>query len=180
MARRLASLDPGVWVYPFERSHITIATLVSFLRHVEPDEEERARVLALVPAAAAALDEAARELPPFTIEIGPPVLAPRAAFLPIRNSTGEIARVRENLRRALRESATELASFKIPQAIHSTVMRFARVPENRSGFCSAFREVAETTSFGPAPVSELLLTTETRPYMMAGAIAHRAALLSRG
>lgn len=169
LATRLSALDPGVYVYPYATTHVTVATLVSFKDHSDPGGAEQARILGLVPDIARRLGPAAARIGAFEIEVGPPVLVGEAAFLPIQNPGGEVAHVRARLGAALRDVCTP----RIPQAIHSTVLRFRRAPAQPARFRSDFDEIATTTPVGRARIDELLITTETRPYMAAGAIAHR-------
>jgi hypothetical protein len=172
LAARLAALDPGVYVYPYATTHVTVATLVSFKDHADPGGAEEARILGLVPEIARRLEPAAARIGRFDIEVGAPVLVEEAAFLPIQNPGGEVAHVRARLGVALRDLCTP----RIPQAIHSTVLRFRRAPAEPARFRAAFDEVARMAPLGRARIEELLITTETRPYMAAGAIAHRFSL----
>lgn len=172
MRTRLAALDAGVYVYPFEQTHVTVATAVSFKRHERPDADERARVLSVLPRLTRALDEAAATLSPFAVDVATPVLVPAAAFLPITNRTGEVAAVR----RHLVETLGDLEELRIPQGIHSTILRFRKPPRDAERFAENFAEIAAATRFGRAEVRVLLVTTETRQYMMAGQIVHQAHL----
>lgn len=169
---RLQALDPGVYVYPFEQTHVTVATIVSFKRHERPDSDEERRILSLVQPLASRLDAIAAGIDAFTIDVGAAVLVPSAAFLSITNPTGEVTMIRQRLRS---DAALE-AELQIPRAIHSTILRFRRAPADPPSFASAFSEIAQSVRFGTARVDELLVTTETRPYMMAGRIVHQTHL----
>jgi len=171
---RLIGLDEGVYVYPFEQTHVTVATIISFKRHQRPDADERARILSIVPCLRDRLDEIAAGLTAFTVDVGAPVLVPGAAFLPITNATGEVAAIRQRLRG---EPALQ-AELQIPQAIHSTILRFRRPPSDPGRFAEHFANLATSVRFGTARVQAILITTETRPYMIAGQIVHQIHLKS--
>jgi hypothetical protein len=173
---RLAALDPAAYVYPFAQTHVTVATLVSFKEHPEPTAAERSRLLGLVPGIARALDGACTGVAPFEVEIGPPVLVRAAAFLPILDPGGAVRRVRQALAERLRDTDPDLAAMRLPQAVHSTVVRFHEAPADTAGFCARFLEIAETTRFGTAPIDEMSVTTETQPYMRGGEIVARTGL----
>jgi hypothetical protein len=174
----LSGLDPGVHVYPFAKTHVTLVTLVSFKRHERPGADEAARLYARLPELRAALDAATADLGAFQIDVGAPVLVRTAAFLPILNPGGEIARIRSRIA-ALRDRVPELSDLRVPAAIHSTIARFRCAPARPATFIKAFHEAAQSVTFGVTRVDEILLTTETQPYMMAGAIEHRSRLAHR-
>jgi hypothetical protein len=170
----LAALDPGVYVYPYERTHVTVSTLVSFRRFPDPSPAQEAALAALLPGIAEALDAAARGVGEIAIDVGPPVLVRPAAFLPILNPGGEVRRIRERLRESL--GGVPDLDLSMPAAVHSTVLRFRQAPADAQAFRERFHEIAAGVRFGPALVRELLVTTETRPYMAGGAIVHRTTL----
>jgi hypothetical protein len=164
---RLQKLRAEVHVYPFEQTHVTLATIVSFKRHERPDAQSQRALHGRLPELRRAVDHAAHALGAFEIDVGAPVLVRTAAFLPILNRTGEIA----ELRRAIAAVLEGDRGLQIPRALHSTVLRFRTPPA--AAWAAAFDAVAAQTRFGPALVDEILITTETRPYMMAGEIVHR-------
>ena len=169
---QLLRIAPGAYVYPHAQTHVTVATLVSFKRHERPPESTRDAIHARLPRLAQLLDDAARRLSAFEIDIGPPVLVRSAAFLPILNPSGEIAAVRRHLADALAGDA----DLQIPQALHSTILRFREPPADVDAFLAAFDDVAREARLGRTLVDEILITTETHPYMMAGRIVHRSHL----
>jgi hypothetical protein len=173
---RLAALDPAAYVYPHAQTHVTVATLVNFKQHPNPTGTETRYLLGLVPAIARALHHACAGLAPFAIEIGPPVLVRAAAFLPILNPGGEVRRIRQVLAEELRGVDPELSPLKLPNAVHSTVMRFRRPPSDPDAFVAGFLEIARGVRFGAATIDELLVTTETKPYMRGGKIVARTSL----
>jgi hypothetical protein len=173
---RLAALDPGAYIYPFEETHVTVATLVSFKRYEHPESADERRLRGLLPYLVDALDESGAGIRPFAIDVGAPVLVRSAAFLPILNAGGEVGALRRQLEGRLRDAGDELAQAQIPRAIHSTILRFRRVPPDPVSFLESFRKVAWEVRFGATTVDELMITAETRPYMVAGAIEHRVRL----
>jgi hypothetical protein len=178
MRAAIEALDPGVYVYPFTQTHVTLATLVSFKEHLSPSPAEGERIRGLAAPVASVLD---RVRPPdFEIDFGSPVLVRAAAFLPARNPTGEIRAVRRGLEDALRGAESELGSLRLPQAVHATILRFRTPPRNPEAFRDAFEAVAAAARFGTVRVPEILITTETRPYMRSGEIVHRTRLSPRG
>jgi hypothetical protein len=172
----LAALDDGVYVYPLAQTHVTLATLVSFKRYENPTAEDRRRLRDLLPYLVGVLEHESAGLRPFVLEIGAPVLVRTAAFLPLLNPGGEVARLRGRLAERLRGGDAELAHAAFPRGIHSTILRFRRPPRAPERFQKDFIERAQRVRFGPTTIDTLLLTSETRPYMVSGAIEHRSAL----
>ena len=170
MRGALERLDAGVYVYPFEETHVTVATLVSFKRHERPADGDHERLMERVPWVARVLDEITGSFRGFEIDVGAPVLVRSAAFLPIRNPTGEIKKVRDRLA----NERNEWPEMQIPQGLHSTVLRVRREPLDSERFIDAFRAIAASVRFGVASVDELMVTTETRPYMLEGRIVHKS------
>jgi len=173
LAKTLAKLDPGLYVYPHKQTHVTVMTLVNFKDHQDPSQEEvrtiqrvAQEVEALIPPILSNL-----KLRPFRIDVGPPVLSSRAAFLPLLNPTQEVSRLREEVRHSL----WEILSLKVtvPQAIHSTIVRFISVPSNAPAFVSSFESTVGNFRLGEATINEFILTAETKPYMIDGEILHR-------
>jgi hypothetical protein len=173
LASRLLGLGNCLYVYPYEQTHVTIATLVNFKRHLDPDENEHARQTALLPKVADILDGIARKTQPVKIEVGPPVLARAAAFLPILNRTGEVSLIRHSL---VRRWEPSLSSPEVPRAIHSTVARLRAQPKSPLLLLAELGRIGNTVEMGSAVVREILLTVETRPYMADGRIVGRFAL----
>lgn len=178
LAHRLSALGPWVYVYSFPCTHITLVTLMSFARHMHPPVE-------LVKACEGKLPEIGTPLAPlfdensperiksFTLQPQSLVLSRTAGILPLRNPDGEVARLRrrtvELLQRnePLYRELTE-CGLNVPGIIHSTVMRFRQPPPELEESFAAFDEIAAETDFPPMEVGEILLTSETKPYMRAG------------
>ena len=183
MAEQLAACSPGLYVYPFPFTHVTLVTLISFSRHVRSSSE-------LVKALAGKTDEIIAALAPlfaensteriksFTLQPEAPVLSRTAVILPLLNADGEVARLRQRVTELLQRHAPlhcELVErgLNVPGIIHSTVARFAQTPPDLNEFLSTFDPIAASTKLPPIPVTEILLTSETKPYMRGGEILHR-------
>lgn len=171
LAEGLAALDPALYVYPQAQSHITVLTLVSFKEHVAPSPEEARALAELIPVVEAAVAPAIGALEPFTLDIGAPLLAERAVYLPIADPTGAVAGIRAAVLPRLRASSPLFARCQPPPAVHSTLARFRRVPA--ADFPARFAAWSRGRALGPVEVDALLLTTETRPYMREGAVVAR-------
>ena len=177
IASRLAALDPAVYVYPDWETHVTLITFVNFSLHRRPDASRLAQLQSLLQPAIEILRPvlAGRSFP---LLIGAPVLTPKAAILPVSDPSGEITRIRRNVIEAL-EADKELhgklsrAGLNVPGIIHSTVMRFKSVPSDLARFAADFEAVAGTAQRVEIMIEELLLTTETKPYMRAGTVERR-------
>jgi hypothetical protein len=63
--------------------------------------------------------------------------------------------------------------LNIPPLVHSTIMRFKRIPANTHEFLSKFDEISRTMPRATLRVNEIYITTETNPYMRAGEILRR-------
>jgi len=177
LAGGLAALDPGLYVYPHAQTHVTVLTLVSFKEHVSPSAAEIAGLAALIPLVNAVVDPIARAFGPIALEIGAPVLARRAAFFPIADPAGALARLRQQVLSALRACSRRFDRCQPPRAVHSTVARFRAAPA--PAFERRFDEWARDRALGSVRVDALLMTTETLPYMRAGEIVAKWPLAGR-
>jgi predicted RNase H-like HicB family nuclease len=177
IAARLAALDPGVYVYPEWETHVTIMTFVNFNLHRRPAPERLAELQSFINP----VRELIRPLlarPAFELVLGPPVLTRKAAILPITDPSGAIADIRNTVRAALAAEKglqAELvgAGMNVPGIIHSTIMRFKSEPNDLAKFLADFDQAAATAKPFPLAIDELLLTTETEPYMRAGEVVER-------
>jgi len=177
IAERLAALDPAVYVYPARETHVTIVTFVSFRLHERLGLERLAHLRSLINPVRDMI-RPLLEGPAFKLVLGPPVLTRKAAILPISDATGAIARIRQTVRTALAADKalhTELVrgGLNAPDIVHSTIMRFKSEPRNLAKFLADFDEVAAAAEPFTLAIDELLLTTETKPYMRAGEVIHR-------
>jgi hypothetical protein len=177
LAERLAALGPAVYVYPEWETHVTILTLVNFSLHRRPEPKRLADLQTLINP----VREMIRPLlkrPVFELILGAPVLTRKAAILPVSDATGAIAEIRQSVHAALAADKglhAELVrcGLNVPGIIHSTIMRFKSEPGDLTKFLADFDETAATVEPFPLPIGELLLTTETKPYMRAGEIVER-------
>ena len=177
IGERLAALDPAVYVYPEWETHVTIMTFVNFSLHKRPEATRLGELQSLINP----VRELIRPLlkrPAFELVLGPPVLTRKAAILPISDATGAIAEIRQSIRSALASDKglhAELVrgGLNVPGIIHSTIMRFKGEPRDLTKFLADFDQVAAAAEPFPLAIDELLLTTETNPYMRAGEIAER-------
>ena len=177
IAERLARLDPAVYVYPDWETHVTIVTFVSFYPHGHTEPERLAQLQSLI--------EPVRELirpllrgPPFELVLEAPVLTRKAAIFPILDEAGAIVPIRQTVRAALAADKALHAELvrgglNFPGIVHSTIMRFKSEPANLAKFLADFDEAAATTEPFTLNINELLLTTETKPYMRAGEVVYR-------
>jgi hypothetical protein len=177
LAERLAALGPAVYVYPDCETHITILTFVNFSLHKNPDKERLARLQSLL-APVRALLQPLLTRAAFELMLDQPILTRKAAILPISDPTGAIAEIRQTVRAALAADKglhTELvrAGLNVPGIIHSTIMRFKTEPRDLARFLTDFDQAAATAEPFPLQIDELLITTETKPYMRAGEIVER-------
>jgi hypothetical protein len=177
IACSLAALDPGVYVYPDWETHVTIVTFVNFSLHRRPDASRLTQLESLLSPVIEILRPVLTGRP-FPLVINAPVLTPKAAILPITDPSGEITRIRRHVIAAL-EADKELhsklsrAGLNAPEIVHSTVMRFKAAPADVARFAARFEEAAGTAHPVEIIIEELLLTTETKPYMRQGAVARR-------
>jgi hypothetical protein len=169
-ARSVAALHPGLYVYPFATTHITVLTAVNFKSYPDPNEDLVREIDRAAVELATFVEENSRDLPPFTLELGHPVLVPAAAFVPMTNRTGEIAKIRERALRFCRAAGGILGLASAPQAVHSTILRFRGVPSDPTAFASRFAQIARGADFGDIAIDRLLVTLETKPYMREGSV----------
>jgi hypothetical protein len=184
IAERLAALDPAVYVYPQWETHVTILTFVNFSLHRRAEPER----LAPWPSLLNPVRELIRPLlerPAFELVLGPPVLTRTAAILPISDATGAIADIRQTVRAALAadkglHAQLVRGGLNVPAIIHSTIMRFKSEPGDLARLLADFDQAAATAEPFPLAIDELLITTETKPYMRAGDIVDRFPLAPAG
>jgi hypothetical protein len=176
IAGRLVALSPAVYVYPEWETHVTIVTLVNFSLHRRLDADRLAQLQSLIPPTIEILRPALAGRA-FPLVFCAPVLGPKAAILPIADVTGEITRIRRAVMAAL-DGEPELrgrfsgAGLNAPSIVHSTVMRFKSAPSDPAQFGIGFEEAAKAEPV-EITIDELLLTTETKPYMRGGAVVCR-------
>lgn len=186
LAQRLGALGDWLYVYPLANTHVTLVTLVSFARHIRPIPETVHSLEARVPEIIAALSpllagDSRDGLKSFQLQPEPPVLARGAGILPLVNPDGEVQRLRASVRDLLQRNAPlhrELVErgLNVPGIVHSSILRFRQPPPKLEQFLAAFDEIAAEVKFPPMDAGEILLTTETKPYMRGGEIRRRFAV----
>lgn len=174
--QELLELGEDGHVYPYERTHVTVMTLVNFKKHQNPSVQEIEGIEKLIPKIIHIIsgklqNEMRGKIKPFRIEIGSPVLARAAAYLPISNPSGEIFLLRNEIAPIL-EKELSLEILYNKDFIHSTIMRFCRVPEDLGKFIDKFQEIAERNKIGETIIDEFYITSETKPYMRDGEKVH--------
>jgi hypothetical protein len=177
IAEHLAALGPAVHVYPAWETHVTIVTFVSFYLHARLEPERLAQLQSLINPVCEVI-RPVLEGPAFQLVLDPPVLTRKAAIFPITDETGAIVRIRQTVRAALAADKalhTELVrgGLNVPGIVHSTIMRFKSQPSNLAKLLADFDKAAVAAKPFSITVNELLLTTETKPYMRAGEVVHR-------
>ena len=169
----LNRLDKGLYIYPHEDTHVTVATIVDFVNHIEPSEEEITRLRDLsehIAERTRPLFQAYRSQDPLVLEFGPPLLSRNAIFIPAMESTGRVPMLRAHLAKQL-ESVKGL-ELKIPNIIHTTVARFQTTPTDLEGFMHAFENISKTTQLGFCVADEIVMAIETKPYLKDASISH--------
>ena len=183
LAARLRALGPELYVYPFACTHITLVTLISFTRHVQPTADLVESLEGRIPEVISTLtplfaDNSRERIRSFSLQPQLPVLARGAGLLPMLNPDGEVARLRRRVvellqaNEPLHRELTE-RGLNVPGIIHSTVLRFVRPPVDSEELLARFDEIAVETKFPPSEVKEIVLTLETKPYMRGGEILTR-------
>lgn len=168
---RLKELE-DVYAYPYSQTHITILTIFNFkkrLRKPRPnlDTDTLARITNRI--------RQITNQTPIQIRVHPPVLVRAASFLPISNPTQEIYDIRTQIFNML-DRDNKGYDLDIPQAIHSTILRFKKVPSDKMEFVHRFEEISRGFPLLEARIKEIYITEELKPYMREGRIVERIAL----
>lgn len=174
----LLTLGPDVYVYPYHQTHVTVMTLVNFKKYRNPTIEKVRELGQLVPKIISIIsreisNNVRHEIKSFKIDVGPPVLLSNAVILPILNHTEEVFRFRKIITPLLKDELPQEVIFRNAKFIHSTILRFIKQPSAVNKFMKKFELIAKSTKLGVATISELLLTSETRPYMRGGEKLHK-------
>lgn len=172
----LSKFGEDVYVYPYEKTHVTVMTLVNFKDHQHPSIQEIQEIEELIPGIVSTIsgvleNDLLGKMKPFEIEIGSPVLAKAAAYLPIANPSGEIFLLRNRIAPVI-EKTFSLKVAHNKDFIHSTIMRFAKLPADQEKFIDKFQSIAERNHIGKTVIDEFYLTSETKPYMRGGEKVH--------
>ena len=178
VSAQLVALDPGVYLYPHWETHVTIATLINFTQHILPAPQQVAELKTLMAKIVTQLQKTFEDVEPFELWIEQPVISRKAAILPLSDPNDAISRIRQRLAEhlardsSLQKTLAELG-LNIPTLVHSTIMRFKKVPEDTQRFLSQFDEISRDVPRSKMRVNEIYITTETNPYMREGEIFRR-------
>lgn len=82
--------------------------------------------------------------------------------------------MRKTLSFALKEEMG--LDVKCPGIIHSTFLRFRRNPDDIKNFIEMFESIAKKFKICETIIDEILLTSETMPYMTGGETLHQFCL----
>jgi hypothetical protein len=176
--RRVRALDPGLYVYPFANTHVTVVTAVSFKQHPEPSEAQVRDIDRAAEELGQFLADHTSDVRRFSLEAGTPVLASAAAYIPMRNPTGEIGRIRERCLAFCRAKGGVMADASAPESmVHSTILRFRESPAAELAFAGAFDAIAKRLDLGRIAIDRVLVTLETKPYMREGRVARSVELV---
>lgn len=182
----LERISSSTYLYPYQQTHVTVLTIVNFKIHRDPTEQEICAFKNLESEIVTRFSSMFYDLKlkPFSIDVGPPVLSWKAAFLPILNPTQEISELRKRAiieLSHLRDDQAEHSAIKnllpenieLPDIIHSTFLRFLERPSDEKAFSKLFENTVFNFKFGEAKIEEFILTSETKPYMRGGDIIQR-------
>jgi len=178
LAAQLSALDGGLYVYPHRQTHITLVTLVSFMNCLRPDENTLGQLVALGQRINGRLTSALLDwCPRGSFQLIPDRLrlSPRAATLECSNPGGEVRELRQGVLTNLRADPELYAwllslGFRIPDIIHTTVLRFVRPPRFPDIFADGFDAVGRRIRIPPFEVRQVLFSAETLPYMRRGEV----------
>jgi hypothetical protein len=176
--RRVAALHDGLYVYSFPTTHVTVLTAVNFKSYPDPLQTQVRDIDRAADDLGRFLARNCGDLRAFSLETARPALASAAAFVPMSNPTGEVAKIRERALAFCRAEGGVLAHASAPSSIHSTVLRFREPPADAMAFAAAFDEIASELDLGTIAIDRLLVTLETKPYMREGRIARSVELNS--
>lgn len=134
---------------------------------------------------------------PFEISFHPPILGSKAGFLVMKENSDVISKIRKSLSYILKPSCELndpeykscfnsnklndlrsesqnklnpelLQELIVPNIIHSTILRFSNKPLDHKSFISMFNKIVFDETISSCTIDELLLTSETKPYMEEG------------
>jgi hypothetical protein len=183
LSAKLAALDPAVHMYPPHALHVTLVTLSSFkkvadaygqaLRGPEKNHYRRTWARALHTGLAHQVALGPIELVAERLE-----LSSAAGYLVYSDRSGRMASVRQAVQLALesvmldpimnglnQRSSNAVRKIKIPNIIHSTVLRFADRPTDPSQFQRDFATIAHAWKPVPVLINVLALVEEIVPFM---------------
>jgi hypothetical protein len=188
LCRNLIEFESGyAYIYPYHQTHITIATIVDFRAHISPSSEEVNAVNDFIPliekSTSSIIEDFRKRFGSIKLKFEQAYLSSAAGYLRIQNPGNEIKYLRSELGRAIASLADDdprnksmLSGFNLPDIVHSTFLRFIRIPEDFNAFRKSFDAATAKIGFGNAEIDEILLTSETKPYMLEGHVISRYSL----
>jgi hypothetical protein len=169
--RKLNELD-GVYIYPYSQTHITILTIINFKSRL--DQPRRILENETLELITTRIQQTLKHRP-IKLLVDAPVLVRNAAFLPFYNPGGEIWKIRKQTAEIL-SNIKKGYDLDIPQAIHSTILRFKDIPKDPVDFISKFKKISNEFSCGEGLIKEIYFTEELKPYMGEGRILQKIEL----
>mmetsp|Transcript_13066 Transcript_13066/g.24546 ORF Transcript_13066/g.24546 Transcript_13066/m.24546 type:complete len:268 (-) Transcript_13066:209-1012(-) len=167
---------PSVYIYPSNTIHITIATFTPFFNTNPEPCAKKKELYAQICTEIINRCQSRQDWPkgPFTVEIESAQIGSKAGILLWNNPDQKVERIRRIVQEEydfmLEENPVALNRQKlvVPNIIHSTFLRFGRVPMTRGEevqkrFQDAIRDIHKL--FGKIKVDSLRLTVERFPYM---------------
>lgn len=179
IAGELRLLDTGLYVYPYDETHITAMTLIDFRKHLQPDASYLAKTeqtIARIPPCLKNIFDAYKYSSALTLKFDKAVLSGRAVYLEFHDPDRVIGQLRDSLAGPLRDLGLEA---KYPSIVHSTVARFLKEPVSSSTLSDRFAEIASKFSLSDFNIDEILLTAELKPYMRQGKILARFPIVDK-
>lgn len=176
LSKELKRFDSDIYIYPYSQTHITLITLVSFKENISPSRETIDSICKLKSLIDILLFNLLMDLKlsgfrEFTIDIGSPVLTSKAIILPIVNHGNEINRLRCLFADEINKKTS--LCIGIPSIIHCTIGRFINIIADKNKFKCDFEKISSRHIIGKVLIDEILLTSETKPYMRKGEILSR-------
>lgn len=174
---RSSSPGPAVYIYPAQHLHVTVATLHAFTVGTKSDDERDTllRHWKKIVLDASKRNEWPREK--LKIQISSAQIGSKAGILLWRETTGGLEMMRkcvadetEERRAELGTAGVDAGSLSIPPIVHSTFLRFDRVPATKGEFVQAkFQDLVlsrlKETFSDEVEMNSAALVCERMPYM---------------
>lgn len=173
MIKNFETFKSHIYFYPYDQTHITLLTLINFKDNINPTPDTIKEIMQIknsIDKLVSIIIKKIRKslIQPFKIEIGRPILSNNAVIMPIKNESNEIETLRNILANEIKEKQNIIALK--PSIIHSTIGRFIKKINNSEDFKKDFYKISRKQNIGIATINEILLTSETKPYMREGKI----------
>lgn len=175
IAREIKLLGPEVYVYPYHQTHITLMTIIDFKKYLNPRKDKIIAFKEIAAELYELLIPIVQTTSQFKISLDSLELSQNAGFLQSQEPRKSVVKLRAAIENALIESELSIIP-KIPNIVHSTILRFKSVPSNPSNFLFDFNSIKRNSKIAEILISELLITSETKPYMRDGEILYRISL----